>query len=192
MKRFLIFFIIIVAIFSGCNEKEQKEEQAKPQKSQAQKQIQKKQTIQEYRFIDKNRFSIEAQIGKNSIALAPSKKINILFFFTTWCPSCKAQISQLNEIAKKYPKDVQIIGILLDRPKHLQEFLQKEHTNFFVSINYGENITFADRIYQFVHAPASKPIPMTLILKDNKYFIHYIGAAPYEIVETDIKKALGE
>lgn len=190
MRQFLIFFII-VAIFSGCNKKEQKE-QAKQEAAPIQKQIPKKETLQEYHLIDKNRFSIEAHIGKNSISLTPSKKINILFFFTTWCPSCKAQIPELNEIAKKYPKDVQIIGILLDRPKHLQDFLQKEHTNFFVSINYGDNNAFADKIYQLVHAPANKPIPMTLILKNDQYFIHYIGAAPYEIIATDIKKALGE
>ncbi|MRJ02155.1 MAG: TlpA family protein disulfide reductase [Epsilonproteobacteria bacterium] len=114
-----------------------------------------------------------------------TKELTLIMLFTSWCPSCKAEIPELEKLQKEFGEKLEIIGIQLDDEKRVE-------TSFFISHNYQTNREIARCIYQMVHAPASQPIPLLLLLKGGKYVIHYIGALPIEMLEIDIKRALGE
>jgi len=123
-----------------------------------------------------------------------NKSITLLTFFTTWCPPCKAEIPHLVDIQKKYKNSLQVVGVLLEeniKKDRLKEFINEYNINYFVSIS-NKNFDFAKRVYALVQAPRNMPIPITVMLKDKKYFIHYLGAVPQEMIESDIKNALGE
>ena len=52
-------------------------------------------------------------------------KNSILLFYTTWCPACKRSIELLNDIQRRYPRSVTILGAELDdgvaRTNNLEE-----------------------------------------------------------------------
>ena len=185
MQRFTIF-ILFIFLFSGCGQQQRKELHNKTQSFKIA--IKKEREYPKFILKDINGTSVIVQQKDNIFSIIPSKKITLFFFFTPWCPSCKAEIPELLEIEKKFP-DIAIYGILLDKPKDLHKFLQKYNIDFFISTSYKTNSLLAQKIYQFCHAPGNMPVPMILFLKDGKYFVHYLGAVPYEIIFSDIKRA---
>ncbi len=184
MKSVASFMIILLLLaLSGC-EKEQKRTSPKPVQEQSSSSIKKP----ENKFIleDINTTKITIKIEQNRITLEPAKDITILFFFTSWCPSCKAQIPELKALKKKF-EDVEIVGILLNEPQDVQDFLQRYGIDFFVATSYKTNSIVAEKIYRFIKAPASMPVPAIVVLHKNSYFRHYLGAVPLAILQADIK-----
>jgi peroxiredoxin len=41
-------------------------------------------------------------------------KVVVVNFFATWCPPCRWEIPQFNDLQKKYGADVQFLGVSLD------------------------------------------------------------------------------
>ncbi len=190
--RLGILLLTALLIITGCQKKgTKKETNATVQKSvvkPAPKPIQK-----DFILKDMNGKSVSLHIEDKTIDSNASKKITMFFFFTTWCPSCKAEAPELAKVLKTHPHNVQIFGILLDKPNNIEKFLTLEGVKFFVSTNYEENNRLAKRIYAQMHiSTRDMPIPLVVMYVDGKYFIHYLGAAPFEMIESDIKNALGE
>ena len=114
-------------------------------------------------------------------------KIIIIEFFTTWCPSCIESFSNLEKILKKYHKDIQVIGILMEenrRNSEIQKFKEKYNINYPVT-NCKENYTLAEKWGGVSGYP-------TIIIFDRNgnYFNHYNGLPPYEMLKSDIIKVL--
>ena len=114
-------------------------------------------------------------------------KIVILDIFTTWCPPCIESFPHLSKLQKKYKKDLKVIGILMEenrKNEEIEKFMKKHHINYPVS-NTKENFTLVDTWGGVSGYP-------TIIIFDKKgrYFNHYNGSPPIEMLITDIKKAL--
>jgi len=114
-------------------------------------------------------------------------KIVLLDFFATWCPPCRAEIPHLADIQKAYKGQVQIIGILMEENKddlEIQQFEEDMGINYPVT-NSAENFALADALGGIRSLP-------TMVMYDSNgdYFTHYVGAAPQEMIEADIQKAL--
>lgn len=62
-------------------------------------------------------------------------KILVLDFWATWCPPCRATIPELNGIAKKFSKDVVVIGISEEKPDVVQAFMKKTEMDYHVAID---------------------------------------------------------
>jgi len=114
-------------------------------------------------------------------------KIVILDIFTTWCPPCIESIPHMNELQKKYKKNLQIIGVLMEdkiRESEALEFKQKHHINY--PITFGKNNFILTKTWGGVSG-----YPTIIIFdKNGKYFNHYNGAPPLEMLESDMKKVL--
>ena len=175
----IALFLFILIFLTAC-EKTQKDEKMKRPSEKIEKQKMKKPRSEHFLLNDKNR-TIELDFSDQNLSIKGTKDLTLLLFFTSWCPSCKAEIEEMEKLAKKHP-DIDIVGFQLDNEK-------KVKTNFFVSYDTKKNKAIAKKVYSIIHAPASMPIPVSLLLKKGEYVIHYIGAVPIEMLEIDIEKA---
>lgn len=117
--------------------------------------------------------------------------IVIVNIFSTWCPPCIGEIAYLNDLQKKYHKELFITGVLthdiLDQPA-LETFVSKHQVNYFIS-NSTHNDAFANLLARTLRLPKNFSIPLTVMYVEGKYFTHYEGAVPVEMVEYDIQQA---
>ncbi len=187
----IVVFMIILSLFSGCEKAKDRPKQTHPA-THTQASISKPISPPVFTFQDINGTKVQMRLDEKTLQISDNPKVAILLFLTSWCPSCKAQIPELQEIKKQFGQKVRIYAFLLDRPQDPKTFKFQEGIDFFLSTSYKENERFAKLAYERVHAPANMPIPLMIVLKDGKYFIHYIGATPLEILRIDIEKALGE
>jgi thiol-disulfide isomerase/thioredoxin len=120
-------------------------------------------------------------------------KIILLDFFATWCSACRAVAPHLGNLQQKYPEKLLVLGVLLEENKSndsIELFKSKYKANYQVSNSY-DNFKLSNSIAQTLRLPRSFPIPLLVMLKNGEYFTHYVGAVPEEMIESDIKDALG-
>lgn len=184
LKEMLGAFIALMLI-GGCSKKEEiQDEQTIVSK-----------TFQKFELKDLKEKSITAEeTGEGMNFKGLEGKIVFVDFFATWCPPCKAEIPHLVSLQEKYKEKFAIVAVLLEENKdknELAKFINDHQINYFVS-NSPDNFAMAKLVYGAVKAPQSMPIPLMVMYKDGKYLTHYLGAVPEEMIESDIKKALGE
>jgi thiol-disulfide isomerase/thioredoxin len=117
----------------------------------------------------------------------------LLNFFATWCPPCRGQIPYLADLKEKYKKDLFVAGILVNDANkeyhELEAFFKKQTINYFISSSQ-ENDTFAVELLKGLNIEENFQLPLTILYKNGKYYAHYEGAVPIEMIEYDIKKAM--
>ncbi len=116
-------------------------------------------------------------------------KVVLLDFFATWCPPCRAEMPHLADIQNAYKGKVQIIGVLMEENKddlEIQKFEKEFGINFPVA-NSPANFALSQAL------GGIKSLP-TMVMYDTRgdYFTHYVGAAPQEMIEADIQRALNK
>lgn len=123
-----------------------------------------------------------------------AKPIVLINLFATWCPPCVGQLAYLNDLQKKYEKELFVVGVLThdttDEPL-LKTFLAKNHLNYFIS-NSPYNDAFATLLASTLQKPENFSIPLTAIYVEGKYFTHYEGVVPVEMIEYDLQQAKKE
>jgi cytochrome c biogenesis protein CcmG/thiol:disulfide interchange protein DsbE len=63
----------------------------------------------------------------------------MLNFWATWCPPCKREIPDFVELQKKYgAKGLKIVGIALDKPESVMEFLREQPLNYTVLLGNND------------------------------------------------------
>ena len=119
--------------------------------------------------------------------------IVMLTLFATWCPPCRGQIPHLSNLQKKFKKHLFIIGALVhDDIKNdtFQKFINAEKALFFISKNQKENLKFAHMIVPKLRLRQEFPMPLMILFFKGKYFTHYEGSMPEEMIESDIEQLL--
>lgn len=131
---------------------------------------------------------------KNILIEDVSQNFVLLNFFATWCPPCQGQIPYLADLKEKYKNDLFVAGVLVndaDQEYHALEAFFKQYTiNYFIS-NAKENDTFAVELLKELNIAEKFQLPLTILYKNGKYYAHYEGAVPIEMIEHDLKKAIG-
>ena len=120
-----------------------------------------------------------------------TQPIVMVNLFATWCPPCIGEIPYLNDLQKKYEKELLVVGILTHdniMQDALETFMAKNQINYFIS-NGTENDAFATLLASTLDLPKNFPIPLTVIYVEGKYFTHYEGSVPVEMIEYDIQQA---
>ncbi|MHA2611174.1 MAG: redoxin domain-containing protein [bacterium JZ-2024 1] len=101
------------------------------------------------------------------------KRVLVLNFWATWCPPCKKEIPQLNELPAKFP-DVLFLAFTKEKPQTVQRFLQK--------------MPFAYQIFPDatdVFKPFSiASIPVHIILDENRVVRYRLVGAQENLVQT--------
>ena len=176
-KTLAILTILPILFFTACDSKSDKNQ--KPTINSAEKQ---------FNLNTINNSQINISLNQDKIILKDTNdKIVLLNFFTTWCPACKVEISNLVQIQETYKNDIVVVGILLEEMKTNDEIKQfmKEHNINYDVINSPESMELAKAVGGIKSIPT-----MFLIDKKNSIFQKYVGIVPNEMMEIDIKKVL--
>ena len=129
--------------------------------------------------------------GKKVVFQNTVQPIVIVNLFATWCPPCIGTIPYLNDLQKKHQKELFVIGILTHDtivPSELETFMAKNQVNYFIA-NGTYNDMFANLLASTLHLPKNFSIPLTVMYVEGKYFTHYEGSVPVEMIEYDIQQA---
>ncbi len=116
-----------------------------------------------------------------------------LIFFATWCPPCKAEIPHLNNLKEKYKDSFEVVAVSLGErsggltsKEKMETFINDFKINYIVS-NSEINFDVADAMGGIRSIPT-----MFLFDPSGKIVQKYVGLVPEEMMETDIKRALGK
>ncbi len=119
--------------------------------------------------------------------------IVIVNIMATWCPPCRGQLPHLSKLQKEFKEHVFVTSMLVHDDisnEQLKKFLIAQKANLFVSISQKENLKFMEMIEPKLRLSKEFPMPLTLLFYQGKYFSHYEGMIPEEMIESDIKQLL--
>ena len=149
-------------------------------------------TISTFDLLDKNQKPHKVSVSKQKVIFHQQKQGIVLFnIFTTWCPSCVGMIPYLNDLQKKYNKDLFVASVLSHDPIQkdaLHKFIAKHKINYFISQGTS-NDAFVWVLAKNIHLPQNFSIPLSILYVNGEYFTHYEGAVPIEMIEYDIQEA---
>ena len=189
--KFILSTIFVILLFSGCENKNDEDMSKMVSKSTHKNQkddTTKQNNSAELTLKTVDGKPLKVKIDEKSIHFkGHENKVVLVNFFATWCPPCKAEIPHLINLQNKYKDDFSVIAILREQNKpneEVQSFIDYYDINYIVT-NSPENFTLAS----YFGGVQSIPL-MILYDKKGNYYTHYVGAAPEEMLEADIKKAL--
>ena len=203
---FYLILTIFLLLFTACNNEESIErtesnsssnvvEDPPPKKHEAQATI-KKVAPKEYKFIfkDLEQHSTTLKIKNDIYHFSNIKQpIVMVSFFSTWCPPCRGQIPHLSNLQKKFKNNLFILSALVHDDcsnEKLKKFTIAQKVMFFISNNQKENLEFAKIITPKLGLTKDFPLPLMILFVNGKYFTHYEGIMPEEMIESDIQQVL--
>ena len=148
-----------------------------------------------YELVDlKDNIYQVAKTGKNFTVAGLEDKVIIFDIFATWCPPCRASAPNLAELQKNYKDKVKVIGVLIEEGKskeYVQRFVDTYGADYMIS-NAEDNKPLSRALGTTTGIGQGFPIPLMVMFYKGEYINHYIGVVPEEMIESDIKRALGK
>jgi thiol-disulfide isomerase/thioredoxin len=91
-------------------------------------------------------FSLPDLQGQNRTNTEWDGKVVIINFWATWCPPCIKEIPMFIKLQEKYAaQGLQLVGIAIDNPKAVQEFVNNKGINYPILVGEQDAITVANR-----------------------------------------------
>ncbi len=158
--------------------------------------VPKKITPKEYKFTfqDLDNHSTTLHIKNDIYHFSNIKQpIVMIVFFATWCPPCRGEIPHLSNLQKKFKKHLFILSSLVYddcSDDKLKKFTISQKVRFFIASKQDDNLKFAQFISPKLGLSKDFPMPLMILFVNGKYFTHYEGIMPEEMIESDIKQVL--
>jgi thiol-disulfide isomerase/thioredoxin len=111
-------------------------------------------------------------------------KIVLLAFWATWCPPCREEIPELNELAKRYANQLVVIGVSQDDgpSSDVREFAKK------VGMHYPIVMGSREMSDEYGGVPA---LPTTFVVNaDGGVVQKHMGLYPIEVYDSEIRALL--
>ena len=110
-------------------------------------------------------------------------KVVALNFWATWCPPCLKEVPEFVSLQEKYgPRGLQFIGIALQKPEEVREFVAEHEVNYPILAGELEVIKLAEAYGNNIGA-----LPYTVIIDRNGQVAHVKpGILPTEEAESVI------
>ena len=191
IKKLTFFVILLIAIFTGCEDKEAINSDliAKPEyTAEAAAKASTNFTLKSINGDD-----IKFKITNKGWEFEKYKgKVILLNFFATWCPPCKAEIPHFNEMREEWKDKFEIISLdigkrdgALNTPKELSDFIKKFKIKY--PVTHGSlNNQIMSGLSSFNQASS---IPFSILFdQEGKFVKPYVGLVPNYVMRTDIQK----
>jgi len=143
--------------------------------------------------LDNKQYVVKKE-GSGFVLKGAEGKLVIFDIFATWCPPCRGAATHLTSLQEKYKDDLIIIGITIEESipnSKLLDFRNTYNANYTL-VNSDQNRRLADTIVNELKLGDRYPIPIMALYKDGKYINHFIGSIEEELIESDIKLAIGK
>ncbi|WP_353432536.1 TlpA disulfide reductase family protein [Polynucleobacter sp. MWH-UH23A] len=110
-------------------------------------------------------------------------KVLVVNFWASWCPPCVEEMPTLDQVSKEYAsKNVLFVGIGIDSPSNVREFLQKTPVSYPIVIGGLEGSNLAKQM-----GNPQGALPYTVIISPSgKSTFTKLG----KISEDELKKAI--
>ena len=110
-------------------------------------------------------------------------KVVALNFWATWCPPCLKEVPEFVSLQEKYrAQGLQFIGIALQKPEEVREFVAEHEVNYPILAGELEVIKLAEAYGNSIGA-----LPYTVIIDRNGHISHVKpGILPTEEAESII------
>jgi thiol-disulfide isomerase/thioredoxin len=110
-------------------------------------------------------------------------KVLVINFWASWCPPCVEEMPALDKIAQEYAsKNVLIVGIGIDSPSNIRDFLQKTPISYPIVIGGPEGSNLSKQM-----GNSQGALPYTVVINTK-------GKSTYtklgKISEEELKKAI--
>lgn len=190
-KKIAFFVISATILFTGCDSK--KEEKSKEEAKQVKKEVVKKEQMK-FTLTTTSDININLEKTKDGMIFKGlEEKVVLLNFWATWCPPCRSEIPHLNNLQTKYKDNFEIISLAMGErdgnmtSKDKMDSFMKEY-----KINY--KITNTEENFKVSKVMGGISTIPTMFLFDPKGKVvqKYVGVVPEEMMELDIKKAIGK
>jgi len=197
-NNFYIFILILNISLLGCGDNHKREiPELIVNRVQDTKPIPTKAPIKNYKFLFTNLENETQSIQvKNNYYTFPKieQPIVLINFLATWCPPCIGQIPHLNNLQKKYKDNLYILGTLIYdnniTDEDIDKFIASQKINFFLSKDIKNSIKFSNFVAPKLHLKPNFSLPLMILFLNGRYYTHYEGSIPEEMIESDIKQAL--
>lgn len=104
-------------------------------------------------------FSLPDLTGKQRNINEWKDKVRVINFWATWCHPCLKEMPEFNKVHKDYSgKDLEVIGVALDDPEPVKEFVDKYKITYPILVSPDEGIKIAHDLGNVVNT-----VPFTVI-----------------------------
>ncbi|CAA6817409.1 MAG: Putative lipoprotein thiredoxin [uncultured Sulfurovum sp.] len=200
-NKFYLILVPLIFILSACEDKQQNNEKFTSDTQLTKIVIEEtsfssKATAKEYHYEFKN---LKGQLSildiKNDIYNFKNIKQSIVIvnIMSTWCPPCRGQIPHLSKLQQTFKENLFIMSTLVHddiEKEKLEKFIIAQKVLYYVSVSQSENLKFVDMLTPKLGLNKDFPMPLTVVFVRGKYFTHYEGMIPEEMIESDIKQLL--
>ena len=114
-------------------------------------------------------------------------KVVAINFWATWCPPCLKEVPEFVSLQEKYrAQGLRFIGIALQKPEEVREFVAEHRVNYTILAGEMEVIKLAEAYGNHIGA-----LPYTAIIDRNGQIVHVKpGVLPIEEAESIVRQLL--
>lgn len=109
--------------------------------------------------------------------------ILVVNFWASWCAPCREEMPDFNDLRQQHRvKGIEIVGIAVDTPANVQNFIQQHPVSYPILIGEGGAHALARQL-----GNASGALPYTIVLdRDGNVVLRHLGRLPRATLEATL------
>jgi len=112
-------------------------------------------------------------------------QVVVLNFWASWCAPCREEMPDFVDLRTRFhPRGVEFVGIAIDNPANVAQFLQRQPVNYPILIGEGAAHSLARQL-----GNPSGALPYTIVLdRDGSIALSHLGRLPRATLEGALSK----